>query len=34
MTDIYLIPIVSWKTIKEMHLLALQKYAVCYSAGI
>lgn len=28
MTDIYLILIVSWKTIKEMHLLDLQKHVI------
>lgn len=34
MTDMYLILIVSWKTIKKMHLLALQKYVVCCSPGV
>lgn len=34
MTDIYLILIVSWKTIKEMHLLALQKCVVGCSPGV
>lgn len=33
MTDMYLILIVSWKTVKKMHLLALQKHVACRSAG-
>lgn len=31
MTDMYLILIVSWKTIKKMHLLVLQKHVACRS---